>query len=232
MLRKVNIKLKKIKSNVKQEQFDVAGMLRRMSAIPQQAHEERAVALLRELEGHKTEEPGIAQPLERLTARLIDLAVWLCLFWVVAAAAYYIGDWFGVLEESAVQPTNGATIKDLPPWLSRVSFAAFVALVFLMELIPTARTGRSLSKAKMKLRVVGPYGGPPGYRRAAVRWLVGWVPLSVAIGLTTGFLGSTWWYPAVGLVLLTLAIPGWMFRDNDHRGLHDLAAGTRVLVDR
>lgn len=203
-----------------------------MATSPQRRHEDRAVALLRELDSHKTDEPGIAQPLERLTARLIDVAIWFVLFWVAAAAAYYVGSWLGVLEDTDLTAPDGTAIQDIPPWLSQIAFVSLIAVVFLMELIPTARTGRSLSKVKMKLRVVGPDGGPPGYRRAAVRWLVGWVPLSVAIGLTTGFLGSTWWYPAAGAVLLTLAIPGWMFRDNDHRGLHDLVAGTRVLVDR
>jgi uncharacterized RDD family membrane protein YckC len=61
--------------------------------------------------------------------------------------------------------------------------------------------------------------------------LLCWARTFICLTLTTQFLGTGWWYPAWILVVATLVIPGWMFRDNDRRGLHDYVAGTRVLVE-
>lgn len=192
-------------------------------------NEDRAVALLRELDSHKTKEPGLAQPLERVVARLIDLPVWLVLFWVVAAAAWYTGSVLGVLEETRV---TGIEYSDIPGWLSQVSFLVLIGIIFLMELLPVATTGQTFSKRRMRLRVVGPDGQAPGYRRAAVRWLLCWLPTFLALAIATELIGTGWWYPAFAFALLTVVIPGWMFRDEDHRGLHDRVAGTTVLVER
>lgn len=192
-------------------------------------HEDRAVALLRELDSHKTTEPGPAQPMERVVARIIDLPVWLVLFWVVAAAAWYTGAALGVLEERTVA---GSEFRDIPNWLSQVSFLVLVGIIFLMELLPIAWSGQTFSKRRMRLRVVGPDGEAPGYRRAAVRWLLCWLPTFVALAMMTQLLGTGWWWPAAGVAVATLAIPGWMFRDGAHRGLHDRVAGTTVLVER
>ena len=200
-----------------------------MGGISHTTNEDRAVALLRDLESYKTAEPGPAQPMERVVARIIDFPVWLVLFWVVAAVAYYVGAALGVLEETQVGSTE---FKDIPGWLSQVSFLALIGIIFLMELVPIARSGQTFSKRRMRLRVVGPDGEAPGYRRAAVRWLLCWLPTFIALAVATQLLGTGWWWPAFAIAMATLAIPGWMFRSEDHRGLHDRLAGTTVLVDR
>lgn len=197
--------------------------------LPQITNQDRAVALLRELDSHKTTDPGPAQPMERVVARLIDLPVWLVLFWVVAAAAWYAGSALGVLEETRV---NGVEYSDIPGWLSQVSFLVLVAIIFLMELIPIANSGQTFSKRRMRIRVVGPNGEAPGYRRAAVRWLLCWLPTVVTAGIASQLVTTPWWWPATVVAFLTLVIPAWMFRDGDHRGLHDRIAGTTVLVER
>jgi len=192
-------------------------------------HEDRAIALLRELDSHKTTEPALAQPMERVVARIIDLPVWLVLFWVAAAVAWYVGDFLGVLE---VPEGSQTELRDIPAWLSQVAFLALVAVIFLMELIPIANTGQTFSKRRMRLRVVGPDGEAPGYRRAALRWALCWVPTFIAFSATFQFLGTIWWYPAALVAVLTLAIPVSMFRDPDRRGIHDRIAGTTVMVER
>jgi uncharacterized RDD family membrane protein YckC len=93
-------------------------------------------------------------------------------------------------------------------------------LVATYHLVATARWQRTLGKAAMGLRVVSIKGGTVGWRAAVVRVLA-------LYGL--GFVSMLW---SGGLApdspLLALSSLFVVFR-SDHRGLHDLAAGTIVL---
>ena len=194
---------------------------------------ERAAAFIQQLATHKTDEPRIAYPMERLLARPIDGCIWFGIFLVCSAAGYYFHVWFvdnpGVRVGTTGLRDNAPLTDPVAGWLT---FSVAVALVLAFELVPTARSGRTWAKRRLRLRVVGPDGKPPGLARATLRFLVWFAPgaafhlwWSAQFGTLTGLL-------AMAAQFAVLVIPGWIFWSDDHRGLHDVLAGTRVLSDR
>ncbi len=194
---------------------------------------DRAAELLRGLERLKTNEPRLADPMERATARVIDALVWLVVFFVAGAAGYVIGDLLGLTVEPDTLP--GGLVSGTPEMHPAVSWAtllAIVAVLYLYEVPATARRGRHVAKRRLKLQVVGPNGKPPGLARASVRWFAWWLPAFAAFALWGSTVESDWAFLFLGLEMGALLIPGAMFLDEENRGLHDRLAGTRVLAER
>lgn len=194
---------------------------------------DRAAELLRGLERLKTNEPRLADPMERATARVIDALVWLVVFFVAGAAGYVIGDLLGLTVEP--DTLSGGLVSGTPEMHPAVSWAtllAIVAVLYLYEVPATARRGRHVAKRRLKLQVVGPNGKPPGLARASVRWFAWWLPAFAAFALWGSTVESDWAFLFLGLEMGALLIPGAMFLDEENRGLHDRLAGTRVLAER
>jgi uncharacterized RDD family membrane protein YckC len=194
---------------------------------------DRAAELLRGLERLKTNEPRLADPMERATARVIDALVWLVVFFVAGAAGYVIGDLLRLTVEPDTLP--GGLVSGTPEMHPAVSWAtllAIVAVLYLYEVPATARRGRHVAKRRLKLQVVGPNGKPPGLARASVRWFAWWLPAFAAFALWGSTVESDWAFLFLGLEMGALLIPGAMFLDEENRGLHDRLAGTRVLAER
>lgn len=194
---------------------------------------DRAVDLLRGLERLKTDEPRLAEPMERATARFMDALVWLLVFFVVIGAGYVIGDLVGLTVEpdaSAGVPVSGA--PEMHPAVSWATLFVIVLVLYLYEVPATARRGNHLAKRRLKLLVVGPDRKPPGLARASVRWFAWWLPAFAAIALLGATVESDWAFLVLGLEIGALLVPGAMFFDEENRGLHDRLAGTRVLAER
>ncbi len=187
----------------------------------------RAVALLRELDSHKTDAPQIAEPSHRLMARVIDAVTWFVIgaFW--STIAYSVNRRFFVEEGDAVT----ADPARLDPTVAWSAFAVIVLSIFALETIPTARTGQHFAKLRFGLIVVGPDGRPPGLWRASTRLCVWWLPAMLGM-IVTGAWGSTVVFAGIVLQIAALAIPARMFFDDDHRGWHDRIAGTHVVTER
>lgn len=194
---------------------------------------DRAAELLRRLEQLKTDEPRLAEPLERLTARVIDCAAWLVVFVVVTAVGFAIARAVGLTEDLS-EPALGTTRvrQEMHAAASWATFAALVAVAWAMEVPATARSGRHFAKRRFQLLVVGPDGRPPGLTRSSVRWFAAWAPSAVAFALFWSTVGSGWAFFFLALEVAALLVPGAMFFDSENRGLHDRLAGTRVLSER
>lgn len=207
-----------------------------MSGPASRSHDpiaDRAAALIRDLDSHKSDEPRIADPMDRLVARIIDVCVWfaIALFvWVIANAIdlrYFPGD-------EPIRAPDGQTIyaRRTEPAVSWGGLVAIGVLACLYETVPTAMRGSHFAKRRMKLRVVGPDGLRPSFRRSALRWIVCWVPISASFMAAVGALTTDWAFLFIALQFVALTIPGAMFFDDAHLGIHDRIAGTRVLADR
>ena len=207
-----------------------------MSGFSASGHDpatDRAVALIGDLETHKSDEPRIADPMERLTARVIDLCVWFAIFFITMVVANAIDLRF-FPEKDLVRSPNGQTFYDqrLHPAVSWGALGAMIVAAWLYETAPASMRGRHLAKRRMWLRVVGRDGNPPSFSQATLRWFACMTPIIVTFVLAMGMLVSGWGLFFVALQFAALAIPGAMFLTDDHRGLHDCVAGTRVLSDR
>jgi len=202
-----------------------------------QTHEhpaaDRAAELLRGLDRLKTDEPRLAEPMERVTARVIDALVWLVVFFVVGGAGYVIGDLLGLTVEP--DASSGGLVSGTPEMHPAVSWATLFAIVlvlWLYEVPATARRGNHFGKRRFRLHVVGPNGQPPGLARVSIRWFAWWLPAFAAFALWGATVESDWAFLFLGLELGALLVPGMMFFDGENRGLHDRLAGTRVMAER
>jgi len=194
---------------------------------------DRAAELLRGLERLKTDEPRLAEPMERATARVIDALVWLVVFFVVGGAGYVVGDLLGLkMEPDVSAPGLGPGTPEMHPAVSWATLCAIVLVLWLYEGPATARRGHHFAKRRLKLLVVGPDRKPPGLARASVRWFAWWVPAFAAFALWGATVESDWAWLFLGMELGALLVPGAMFLDEENRGLHDRLAGTRVLAER
>jgi uncharacterized RDD family membrane protein YckC len=144
-------------------------------------------------------EPGetsavVARPARRLWAALLDAVVLaVAVLAILAVTGRYPGD--ASLEASA------RLLSGL--WW-------FVLLSGLYTVPLTATRGQTVGKMALRIRVAAlPDGGPPGFARAFMRWLV---PLAMNVVPGLGLL-------AYGLILF----------DPLRQGLHDKAAGTVVV---
>ncbi len=207
-----------------------------MGAIASGQHDPavaRAAALIGELSTHKTDEPQFAEPMARLMARLIELVAWTFLGFVCSVAIYYIDLWF--FEDPLVaSPETGQLYRPAytDPVVGWTGAIVLAFLLFAIEVIPTALSGRSFGKNWLKLRVVGPDGTAPGLRRASLRFLVWGFPLAVAGTLWSVTFPEPQSAAFMLLGIAVLVVPGSLFRDEHHRGLHDRLAGTTVVAER
>ncbi len=191
---------------------------------------DRAAALIRDLATHKTAEPMLAEPMERLTARLIDAVIWFVASFLMSGVATLLTQLF--FDAPRGKDPLGREVDFIHPAAGWIAFALMLAALFSYEVLPTARRGTYFAKARSHLLVVGPDGQPPGLRRASARWLSFWGPLvgslmffGATFGTSLGLLALVAEAGAVALV----ALP---FVREDKRSVPDLIAGTRVLAIR
>ena len=192
---------------------------------------DRAARLMAELETHKTDEPEPAQPMERLGARMIDLFIWGAIGIAAGVLAYFTDIWF-FEDTSSRGPGTGKAepIEPIVAWIGAIT-AALVVLG--LEVIPTARTGQNFAKKKLGLRVLNPEGAAPGYRRAFVRFVVWWAPVTLGVVVWGVTFGSWYGFAALGgSVAALILIPGQIFKTDAGDGLHDQIAGTHVVSER
>jgi uncharacterized RDD family membrane protein YckC len=200
-----------------------------MSVRAPSSHGDRAVALIGELEALRTDEPMLAQPMSRALARCIDAAIWFGLFVITAIIADAI-----TLAVSGEISASGQRVfpDEANPWVNWGAFAGLLLIIWALEAISIARSGRTLSKHIVRVRVVRLDGTPPTLAWATIRFVVLVVPLLACWMRTFAFLGTGWaWFVIAGQII-ALLIPASTFWDNDHRGWHDHIAGTKVLTNR
>jgi uncharacterized RDD family membrane protein YckC len=150
----------------------------------------------------------------RVGARLVDLVV---AAWLAGVLAVEVGSRFldgDPLAARVTQPVSGTEVV-----------VALLLAVAALEVVPTAIWGRTVGKALLGLRVVPAAAGGPGAEDPAGRTRVGLVAALLRPALLLGPVALP--YAGPGLVLLVgasaLVLPGG-------RGLHDLLAGTTVVV--
>ena len=186
------------------------------------------IPLFRQLEALKTEEPALAQPMDRMVARVIDFVCIGVIFTVVSFGLYAL---MADPEPNHVVIQEEGSPNTAESWIAVASGATAVGLFLLLsEVRPGWRTPgkRFLSLYIVQTKCFA----RPAPRQALVRCAAWAVPVlgaflfwQVTFPSTIGLLG-------ILMFALSLVIPGWMYRDNDHRGLHDRLAGTRVVADR
>ena len=194
--------------------------------MPGHSHDratDRAAALLRELDSLKTDEPMLAKPLERLAARLFDMTA-------LAMATILVVTAFSLVKLVVSGSPSENEQRDLfrPPTTreSLATAASTLAILLVYETATTARWRQTLGKGLLGLRLVTARDRQrPGWRRVAGRCLVWAVPFAIA--------AAFWSAPIVyGATILTAVIWLWALWDKDHRGLHDIVAGTVVIRPR
>ena len=154
---------------------------------------------------------NIALPIPRIAARAIDWILWLA---IRAGAAAFIGYVAG--SESA------------DTWLDRALIPVLgVILISIYEISMVARSGATVGKMAMGLKVVNDDGTAVDLSTAMFRVL----PLLVA-GLIEAFLfGRAWWLAILGLLgfgLLIVYSFVMLFTDSARRTPWDRLAGTLV----
>jgi uncharacterized RDD family membrane protein YckC len=164
----------------------------------------------------------LAEPYQRLAARLLD---WLILFvpglllnlpWILVAL--YAVPW---------HDTSNENVDRLLPWVGLLFVLALFALAgsalvsFLYEAVLMPRTGQTLGKRALRIRVVGlPDGSPVTAAAARRRWLAseGTVLLTLIPAVNT-IAGVYGWVNAL-----------WLLWDKPYRQcLHDKFATTAVV---
>ena len=154
---------------------------------------------------------NIALPIPRIAARVIDWVLWLA---IRAGAAAFIGY------------VAGSETADT--WLDRALIPVLgIILISVYEIGLVARTGATVGKMAMGLKVVGGDGTAVDLSTAMLRVL----PLLVA-GLIEAFLfGRTWWLTILGLLAFAAVIVYsfvMLFVDSSRRTPWDRLAGTLV----
>lgn len=202
-----------------------------MSVLP--SHDpasDRAASLIRDLSGHKTDEPMLAEPLERLWARVIDAAAWfVAIFLLSGVASGLTALFFG---ERQATDELGREVPVLDPMAAWTAFILLLVTMFLYEVPSTVRSGSHFSKKRGHLLVVGPDGHAPGLCRATVRWLVFWLPLLGSLVLFGATFQTGWGLLAMLVEAAAVGCSAIAFLREDKRSLVDLVAGTRVLAAR
>lgn len=153
--------------------------------------------------------PGAARVGRRVAARVVDGLLWAVPTTIVLNLAFH---------------GRPADYSDAPDWFPPVSAAISVA-AFLYEVLLTWRFGQTLGKWFLKVRVRRlETAGPPDLWHSAVRAVV---VTALPLVLITDRLS-----PGAGMALdvgAALVLLAFVLLRPDTRGLHDLAAGTRVV---
>jgi uncharacterized RDD family membrane protein YckC len=169
----------------------------------------------------------LAEPMERLAARLIDVVVWLGIAVIASAVSYTV---FGRTDTH--EAGSGIGVQTISPVTAWLAFLGMLGTLFLYEVPATARTGGHFSKRRFQLSVAGPDGGAPSFGRPTVRWLVLWLPPTAALLFFTATIGTSLGLVALAAEAAAVALPAIAFLRDDKRGVHDLLAGTSVLTTR
>lgn len=191
---------------------------------------DRAAALIGELATHKTDEPMLAEPMERLTARLVDAVVWFVASVLMSMVATLLTQLF--FDAPRGKDPLGREVDFIHPAAGWIAFVLMLAGLYLYEVLPTVRNGTYFAKARGHLLVVGPDGRPPGLGRATVRWFAFWGPLVASLlffGATFGTSLGLIAFLTEGAAVVLVALP---FVREDKRNVPDLIAGTHVLAVR
>jgi uncharacterized RDD family membrane protein YckC len=145
---------------------------------------------------------------------------------VAARVIAYVIDMTVAGSACALIVTVGYGLAGSPEWTGagvRHSWWLF----WIYEVGAVAIWGRRLGDVVMRIRVVGPDGiSAPGWWRSGVRWLLlGAAPLALlySAGVPRKMLTTA-------TLLWTIALLGSVIVDPAHRGIHDRAAGTAVVV--
>lgn len=185
---------------------------------------ERAVRVLRGLEGLKSDEPVATSGRDRLVARAIDLG-FVC---AVGFAAVVVAGAIA-LAASPDEDGSGPTAVEIDPSnpAAIATGIGVITAIVVVEIAMLARWGRTPGKRLMGLIVVDAETGQrPALRQAIVRTLAWGIPAALAIGF--------WWATAISwvFVLAVIGMWAWMFQDGQRRAAHDVVSGTRVLRPR
>ena len=194
--------------------------------MPRPGHDpatDRAVAVLRDLDSLKTDEPLIAKPLERLVARVIDLTALFAMSILASVALLFVQ----IIVSGGLSEIEERDLYHTPTTRESLATAGgTIVFILAYEVVTMALRGQTLGKQLLGLRVVtASRREKPGWRRTAGRCLVWAVPLSIA--------AAFWSAPIVyGSAIPLAVICLWALWEKDHRGLHDILAGSVVICPR
>lgn len=194
--------------------------------FPPPSSGDKAVAILRELESLKTDEPGIAPLSDRAIARCIDFGA---VFVLVLLVSFVVG----VIAQAtghAVKTASGVHVDQA----SLIAFdIVLLAALVLYEVGPALFGGRSFGKWRCGLSIVDMDGEPARFGRILVRFAAWFVPLLgvvLAYSVTYPGLLSSLFFALI--VLLAGALFWSIWHDDSERGWHDRIAGTQVFHSR
>jgi uncharacterized RDD family membrane protein YckC len=194
--------------------------------FPPPSAADKAVAILRELDSLKTDEPGTAPLSDRAIARAYDFAAVFILILVVNFIIGVVAASTGHIHRtsSGVHVDTGALIA-----FDVALLAAFV----LYEIGPALFGGRSFGKWRAGLTIVDVHGEPARFGRILVRFTTWFVPLlALVLAYSATFPGSLS-FLFFALTVALVAGTWWsIWRDDSQRGWHDRIAGTQVVHSR
>lgn len=195
---------------------------------------DRAMRVFGELRQLDSEAPMLAPASDRVMARIIDGVLAFVVFAIVGYAASALT--FAIDGPAEADPYNPARVlpTEHTTEIGWAAMAVFGALLLLNEVVLVARSGSSLGKRRLGMRVVdAETHAPATLRQAAIRFAVWVVPLLAALLVWSlnqqSMLGM--FAVIVGLAVVTV-IPSSLVRQPSVQGLHDRIAGTAVIVPR
>ncbi len=161
---------------------------------------------------------------KRVLSWLIDYLVILAYMGILLAVSLSV--YFGVL---GYVPTYDETGMNL------ISLALILPVMAYFIITEAGKRHASLGKRKMKLSVASVRSGAPGFWRVFARNVVKFIPWQAAhMMIFNGFANN--WDVTPYFIVLALVCYGLLalyllliFIRKDHRGLHDLLAGTVVV---
>ena len=127
-------------------------------------------------------------------------------------------------------PFNGSLARSqiIAGWVWVAQFAYFAAV--------EGRSGASLGKRLLGLRVTGVDGAAPGWRRILVRTSIFYAPSMAALaGLMAGWFtgtGADLWRMMAATAMSAVLFFSTARRANGWRGFHEIVSGTRVIARR
>lgn len=196
--------------------------------ISQATPGDQAVALLRQLDGLKTDEPRIAQVGERLVARAIDSVLWV----MVVFGLFDLGLFIWMASQGKLSDVSTLQPKHSDPAVSTVLGIVLFVAAFAYCVIPVARSGQTLGKRLMGLVVVTDEMQPVGWRQAIARFAAWEGPGIILMALFLPTEGAISTALALAGIAWTLAMLAPAVFDEGRRGWHDRLAGTRVIRPR
>ncbi len=188
--------------------------------------EDRAVALMHQLESLHTEAPKLAEPMERLVARLIDLGVELA---ALVATGFVAGISLAIAGQGVEFGVN-APVDPVRSIVGGLALLIFAGMCLGYEL---GILGPTIGRRVIRLTIAGQDGNPASRRQLARRTLVWLVPALIA----AVFWDISFPHPiSVVPYFVVLGIGASLFvsmaRDDAKRGWHDHLAGTLVVTPR